>query len=201
MNEGMNYFWSTPIFKSTIKNKILLNDIINYILLKENNTDNNLPIDKISIFDDPFFNSFISEEILPAFETYFKKELNISLDNQNFSLNGWINGVDNKFQMPTHNHKGSHISAVFYLLTEEEKGGSLIINDPRFNSNRGYREIFNKWFESLYFKPKTGDIVMFPSFLYHGVQSFFGSVRLSMPVDLTIHGVKDKTELNIKNNE
>ena len=42
-------------------------------------------------------------------------------------------------------------------------------------------------FEKIKFAPSSGDVLIFPSFLYHNVETFNGKMRLAMPVDLTIH--------------
>jgi hypothetical protein len=41
-----------------------------------------------------------------------------------------------------------------------------------------------KWFKPLKLNPKTGDIVVFPSYLYHHVQTYNSNIRLALPVDL-----------------
>ena len=89
--------------------------------------------------------------------------------------------------MPKHNHSGSHLSAVFYLLCEEKNGGNIVLHDPRTNANRGYIDEFQSMFEKIKFTPSSGDVLIFPSFLYHNVETFNGKMRLAMPVDLTIH--------------
>ena len=70
---------------------------------------------------------------------------------------------------------------------EQDKGGSLVISDHRFNANRGYKDEYNKWFEPHTIIPCTGDVVLFPSFLYHNVETFYGKLRLAMPVDLILY--------------
>jgi hypothetical protein len=90
--------------------------------------------------------------------------------------------------MPLHNHSGSYLSAVFYLLCEEnDKGGEIVLQDPRFNANRGYKEEYNNWFNNEIMTPKTGQFIIFPSFLYHTVKTFYGKIRLAMPVDLILY--------------
>ena len=41
-------------------------------------------------------------------------------------------------------------------------------------------------FDDKRLEPKTGDVILFPSFIYHGVELFFGKLRISMPVDLVL---------------
>jgi hypothetical protein len=87
--------------------------------------------------------------------------------------------------MPVHNHAGSPISSVFYLMNEEQQaGGELVLMDPRHNANRGYQEQFKPMFENQYYAPKSGEFTMFPGFVYHHTLPFKGKIRLAMPVDL-----------------
>jgi hypothetical protein len=73
------------------------------------------------------------------------------------------------------------------ICEENNKGGELILQDPRFNANRGYKEEFNNWFNNETITPKTGQFIIFPSFLYHNVKTFYGKIRLAMPVDLILY--------------
>ena len=86
--------------------------------------------------------------------------------------------------MPYHNHRGSQLSLVYYVLSEKTETGSIHFTDPRHNANRGYDMKFLPWFEGLKLTVETGDLVVFPSFLYHYVSTYLGNVRIAIPVDL-----------------
>ena len=85
------------------------------------------------------------------------------------SHRAWLCGSGPNYTMRSHNHANSVVSFVFYFQAEE--GGDLILHDPRTNANRGYRAEFQEAFglKDIEWTPKSGDIVMFPSFLYHSV--------------------------------
>ena len=189
MNEGFNNLWPTIVLKDTIDNKSLLDDITNYTLIKYGQ-DNKVSADIKSknLFDDSYYDNFKEHIVLPAFEKYLQTNVDISLKDKKYSIRAWLTGYGVSYSMPKHNHSGSHLSAVFYLLSEDTHlGGSLVINDPRFNANRGYTPDFKKWFEKEMFLPKTGDILVFPSFAYHSVDTYYGKLRLAMPVDLILY--------------
>jgi hypothetical protein len=194
MNEGLNYMWPTPILKDTITDKGILDGVVNHIFSNYNSEQfkESLEMKDGNLFNDKYFITFKEKIVIPSFEKYIKLQ-NLNIE-KNFHTKAWITGgavntwiTNNKssYSMPTHNHSGSHLSAVFYLLCEEQnQGGGLIMHDPRHNANRGYISEFKDWFKSIKFSPKSGDIIIFPSFLYHNVEPFFGKIRLAMPIDL-----------------
>jgi len=182
----LNY-WPTPIMYERVDNKKLLDKTTEYILTAYNdNTSANI-LHK-NVLDDPELSKFRKEVIIPTFDKFYKQEFGFSVKEKKFMLRGWVTGYGISYAMQKHNHSGSHLSAVFYLLAEEqEKGGRLVISDPRFNANRGYKDEYLKWFEPHTLVPTTGDIIVFPSFLYHNVETFYGKLRLAMPVDLILY--------------
>jgi hypothetical protein len=189
MKEGFNNLWPTIILKDIIKDKPLLDDVTNYTLTKYG-LDNKISADikYQNLFDDNYYNKFRYNIVIPFFEKYLQENVGISLKDKKYTMRAWLTGYGVSYSMPKHNHSGSHLSAVFYLLSEDNHlGGSLVINDPRFNANRGYTPDFKKWFEKEMFNPKTGDILIFPSFTYHSVDTYYGKLRLAMPVDLILY--------------
>jgi len=188
MNYGMNQMWPTPILKGKMSNQKLIDNVINHILLKygqANKISSNV-LDE-NLFDDKYFNQFKNEIVLPSFYQFYNIEFNKKITS-NFSLRAWITGYGVNYAMPKHNHSGSHLSGVFYLISEDKtSGGKIVLSDPRFNANRGYKNDFSKWFNSEKYLPSSGDFIIFPSFLYHNVETFSGKLRLAIPVDLIIY--------------
>ena len=188
MKEGFNYCWPTPVFNGNVSNKVLLEKTSNYILSNygdEIKVKSNLINE--NILENKNLLEFKDNVIIPAFDEFYKKEFELSLKEKKYHLKAWITGKGFSYSMPLHNHSGSYLSAVFYLLSEDKHlGGSLVINDPRFNANRGYTPDFTSWFKKEIFTPKTGDILIFPSFTYHSVDTYYGKLRLAMPVDLIL---------------
>jgi hypothetical protein len=188
MIKGFNSLWPTVILQDEIADKLLLEEVTNYTILKYNQNNTVSAVMKgENLFDDSFYDKFKDEIVLPAFQKYLQKTSTVDLKKCKYDLRAWLTGYGVSYSMPKHNHSGSHLSAVFYLLSEDKQlGGSLVINDPRFNANRAYTPEFKKWFDKEIFLPKTGDILIFPSFVYHSVDTYYGKLRLAMPVDLII---------------
>jgi hypothetical protein len=178
--------WSTP-FLIMESDAEIRERFVSY-LLQEYDLFNSPSDIKVNILEDKSeeVQEFVSKVVKPAFEEFLNSSLNLSFsDWKGYSLNGWITGSGQDYSMIHHNHSGSQISAVFYLLAEDvDKGGKIVFTDPRQNANRGYDPKFSKWFNPLEIKAKSGDIVVFPSYLYHFVTTYQSNIRIALPVDL-----------------
>ncbi len=116
----------------------------------------------------------------------------------NWRMNAWANvnrqGQGNEF----HTHPGAYWSATYYVSdggagTEPDIGGEFEIQDPRgvgpamlapllaFSTASGQSVGANE-----VVVPKAGSLVMFPSWLSHGVRPYYGQdVRISIALNLT----------------
>jgi hypothetical protein len=117
---------------------------------------------------------------------YFDKYLNETLGHgidyySDHKLSAWVNRYSKNESMEYHTHSGSWLSAIFYLVTSDD--GELVLYDPRHFAARGYDMSFRKLFEQKIYKPVEGQLIMFPSFLYHSVRPT-SNFRLCVPVDL-----------------
>lgn len=139
--------------------------------------------------DHPDVVKFKQRVVYPAFNKFLQETIGKEIsDWSGHRMHGWIAGVGRDYSLSHHNHRGSQISAVFYLLCEERNvGGQITFTDPRQNSNRGYDQSFLPWFKDVRLTPESGDIVVFPSFLYHHVATYQSNMRLALPVDLFLH--------------
>ena len=113
------------------------------------------------------------------FTQYLSDIADISIDRYKYETVGWVNRYDN-VGMEYHTHAGAHLSSVMYLVAED---GDIVFHDPRSFASRGYDMNFRPLFEPIVHKPKAGEIVIFPSFLYHTVRNS-KEIRISCPIDL-----------------
>ncbi len=186
MNKGYNNLWPTDIFLGDI-NKHILDDVCQAILLETDIQNPGSTFQSFDILRDgaPVFQEFRDKVVWPAFENYLRS-WNINLEEfPDRRLRSWITGTQAGYMIPVHNHSGSTLSAVFYIMCEDkDRGGELVLVDPRANANRGFKDQFKPLFENKYYLPSTGEYIMFPGFLYHHTIPFTGNLRLAMPVDL-----------------
>jgi hypothetical protein len=187
MNPGFNELWPTTAYLGKIEDRQLLERVCNAIFVETDLTNPPNDFQKFDILRDgsAVFQEFRDNIVWPAFEKYLS-HWNINMyDFPERRVRAWITGSYPGYAMPVHNHSGSPISAVFYLMNEEQQtGGELVLMDPRHNANRSYQAQFKPLFENQYYTPKSGEFVMFPGFVYHHTLPFKGKLRLAMPVDL-----------------
>lgn len=186
VNMELDYAWPTAIGKGKFDSL----ELSQYLLMNYDLSNPKSEADGYNIFEDG--TSYISnfkEVALKAFNDYLQKTIrkNIS-DYGGYELKGWITGHGAPYNMSLHNHFGAHLSAVFYVLSEDKTGGGeIVFTDPRFNANRGYDMWFKDMFRDKVILPETGDYLIFPSFLYHYVLPYYSSLRIAVPVDLYLY--------------
>lgn len=191
MEIGLNNVWPTQILYGKLENlnnlELLVNDLLTEEIFQEVKeqklSENIFNIQKKSI------EKFKNEEVILSFNKYLNM---LGFNNkllENYQLKGWIVSSDRTKNMLYHNHSNCQYSAVFYLLsdTTENSGGEIVFHDPRTNANRCYDMRFSHLFESKKVTPKSGDFLIFPSYLYHHVNYSFSRKRLALAVDLFLY--------------
>lgn len=187
LKNGFNNLWPTTVLVDQVNDNILMEELLQEILtLKNDITGGISDTENIMKLNNPTIQKFKKQIIIPAFENYLKNVFDLTFEQYpDFRMNAWITGQVKGYGMPMHNHAGSQISGVFYLMAEEdESGGQIVFVDPRYNCNRGYDLNFKKPFNNIEHSPKSGQYLIFPSFLYHWVTYYHSQLRLAMPVDV-----------------
>ncbi len=183
LKSGLNYNWSTPIYKTSI-NCVELSSLLNQVM----NTEN------VSTPQSDFNDGSLTDRI-PLLKTlaeikyteFFKDALGMDLKDFDYGFKSWLTGSKNGYSMDIHNHSGAQFAAVFYLLAEEQdQGGELVIHDPRNNANRGFGSRLQHLFNPIEYIPTSGDVIIMPGYVYHSVRQFHSSLRLAVPVDMFI---------------
>jgi uncharacterized protein (TIGR02466 family) len=135
--------------------------------------------------------SFFTDKILEA-GNYIAEFLHWDMENLKLEIsNCWFN-VNGKFaQNRIHHHSNSLLSGVYYLLVPEpENSGNLFFIDPRSSAQQfipPYKER-TIWTASSIVAPlKTGTLLLFPSWLQHGVSTNLSEYeRISISFNLVV---------------
>lgn len=188
MELGFNNFWPTQILYKKFSDTELLSDMLNFAISNKNSSINSEISGGEGILNskDSIIKKFKDTEVIPAFQEYLKL-INVDIGMCEMDFRGWIAGDSGLYSSSYHNHGGASFSSVFYICCEEkDKGGEIVFHDPRTNANRGYLQICQPLFAPIDHSPNTGDILVFPSYLYHHVNTYFSKLRIAIPVDMFI---------------
>lgn len=188
LQTGVNNLWSTPISYHSINPRHYV-DLLNDALQVDLDTDQ---LAEIAGFDTPNVNKFEKEVIEPLFEQYLNINYNVSLkDYEQYFFQKWVGkGNAEVYATHHHNHRGSIVSAVFYPLADPTDPGPIVFIDPRTNANRGYYgEQFKAHFGDVIHRPVAGDLLIFPSHVWHYVYPS-SSLRIAIPFDLFVGKVR-----------
>jgi hypothetical protein len=165
--------WHTSIFYDNIGDQPIVDDLLDLI-------ENHCLADRCS-----FKNSYGNAEDIS--EEFFKSQHptvvefrecwvmpwvnNMLLETYNTVFNdiqlfGWVNYFKNNTCVTAHHHDNKLLTGCFYLKTYS-KGGHIIHYDPRFNFHMNNFHQRPESGTNIVHKPKKGDIVMFPCYVWH----------------------------------
>tara|TARA_Y100000590_G_scaffold339040_1_gene386440 strand:- start:6395 stop:7003 length:609 start_codon:yes stop_codon:yes gene_type:complete len=173
-------FFSTPVFHFTLENyEKLNNELEKYILnLKKKDekgqTKSNAGgwhSDNFDIVNDP-----VAKKFANVFEKYYKKviidEMGWKYDSNLTKMEAMWSIINKKGSFNIqHNHANAYLSSAYYVRYPENSG-VIKFYDPRDQKNIRYPKIKNYTELSaqiVEIKPKEGDLLIFPSYLYHSV--------------------------------
>ena len=180
MKPGFNQLYPTTVYLGRLKDSAIVADTCDAILAKPDLAalaNSNGAYDPL---DEPEFQDFRDQIVVPAFDSYLA---GIGVEGD-YRVKSWITGYSAYYDIAVHNHSGSHYTSIFYLYCSDvDRGGELIMLDPRTNANRGYLTK-QAQFKPTAYQPQTGEYIMFPSYMYHYTTTFTGSLRLALVVDL-----------------
>jgi len=101
----------------------------------------------------------------------------------------WLNCTRDGEYHHQHSHANSYVSGVFYIAADKEVDRIKFYkrNHPQIMLDPTKYNIFNS--ESWWYPVKTGDIILFPSSLEHGVDKKKGTnTRISLSFNVFIRG-------------
>ncbi|HEY9601661.1 MAG TPA: 2OG-Fe(II) oxygenase family protein [Allocoleopsis sp.] len=118
-------------------------------------------------------------KMIVQFISDYIAELNPNRNQVDVELFAWANILDKGGYHNVHTHPSSHLSGVYYINPGEPdpqnlNSGLIGFSDPR----DGASMIANSYLDygaSYQYKPETGMLLMFPSYLSHWVHPFTGN--------------------------
>lgn len=115
---------------------------------------------------------------------YLKQHWQVELPPEALYSQAWLRYTHEDRDLDIHNHNGAHLTGVFYI---EASDGDLVLADPRHGAGRGYpTAITETQFSNFHYHPRSGEFVLFPSYVYHHALMSPTALRMAMPIDFFI---------------
>lgn len=135
---------------------------------------------------------FIEESIKEYFEFIVKPQYEV----KPYITQSWLNYTKEGEFHHSHQHPNSYISGVFYVQADREKD-KIHFSRSRYSQIKVMSSKYDEWnSESWWFDVGTGDLLIFPSYLTHAVESVKGSTRISLSFNTFLKGyIGEDTEL------
>ena len=91
---------------------------------------------------------------------------------------GWIRTLSTKdhndFELHSDSHYGGQLVAVFQICGDEDCGGELVLYDPSWSNPQWVSDTKNKNCNTFIVPFKMGNLIIFPSNIWHKVNSYTG---------------------------
>lgn len=198
----------SPVYRTQIDKKLTEKELLvisNFAKDKHSNQGNNTSKDSYILNNNVF--SDLKKEFEKHINNYFDKVI-CPHPKQSITLyitQSWLNWTKTEEYHHRHKHGNSLISGVYYIDVDDE-------NDKiNFYKNSSYEQItleieenkFNEFNSTSWWLPvKTGELLLFPSSLEHGVEFVKSKkTRISLAFNVFIKGIlgnnERKTELDM----
>jgi len=182
MQYMIHSLFPTPIVKTNFNREFTLEELDIVFSEKKGHSVGNSSSNNRRILENPAFieikkfsqdclDLWVDKIIAPAYENSVKLKITQS----------WLNYTDKKGHHHLHYHPNSVISGVIYIQATEFKD-QIEFQNTDINPWHVHTERTNAFNSNLYHVPvKTGDVVLFPSTIYHGVPEVQGDkTRISL---------------------
>ena len=170
----------TPVFHFRVENYQKLNtELENYILNLRKKDEKGQKKSNAGGWHSQFFdlnNDNTAKKFAKISEEFYKKviinEMGWKYDSNKVKMEAMWSIINKKGSFNIqHNHANAYLSSAYYVRYPE-KSGSIKFFDPREQKNIRYPKIKNYTDISAVITeitPKEGDLLIFPSYLYHSV--------------------------------
>jgi len=186
----INIIFPQPVLKHNLGRTLYQSelDIVNYHKNKTYKNVGNITSLNTKIFDDNFLE--IKMVVEDTIDFYVKQIISPKDELSFYITQSWLNYTEPGEYHHQHEHPNSILSGVFYFNAEEEKDNITFYKS-------GYEQIYiesenwnlfnsKKWSIPI----KTGDIILFPSYLSHMVETTASAgTRVSLAFNVFARGI------------
>jgi uncharacterized protein (TIGR02466 family) len=197
----INGIFPTPIYMSKLDRELTKKELsfVDKSKLDHYKNDGNITSNDNYILNQKVFGS-LKEDLYLRVEDYFKKVLSYTDAVTPYITQSWLNYTETNQYHHKHQHPNSLVSGVFYVNCHEEFDKIKFFRNDYQTIKPEIKDwnLYNS--ETWWFTVKTGDIILFPSYLTHMVETKEGdNTRISLAFNVFIKGTignnKNLTEL------
>jgi len=199
----INNIFPTPVYTSRLDRKLTEEELlfIDKNKLNINRNENNTVSKNNYILNNKEFKN-LKEELDLRVQDYFNKIISPIDGITPYVTQSWLNYTEKNQSHHEHEHSNSIISGVFYIKCNKNIDSIKFIN-KKYDSIKIEVKEYNIWNStSLSLLVKTGDIILFPSWLTHMVETNQeDDTRISLAFNVFVKGTLGKatslTELKL----
>jgi len=200
----IHHLFPEPIYFSKLERAVTkeeLKTIDSYKAKSSNNTGNITSFNHY-VLEKKGLNN-LKKDLYKRVIDYFDKVVCSSNSIIPYITQSWLNYTETSQFHHRHTHSNSYISGVFYINADEKIDKVMFFKDAYVAVKLEVTQynMFNS--RSWWYAVKTGDILLFPSFLEHGVENKKGNnKRISLGFNVFLKGrigsLAKLTELTLK---
>ncbi|GAA4758781.1 hypothetical protein GCM10023264_29040 [Sphingomonas daechungensis] len=195
MSAKLLHFFPTPVIVDEVGDAEALNRELEPLILEQHKRDSGLKLSNRggwqSKRDFPRWSGTAGRRLLDHASAVASAHTGHRPDRPppQWTIDIWANvNTSGAFNMP-HVHGGSYWSCVYYVRAGEGEGGQLVLHDPRMPALRmhapGLRFRDSGPDVRTEIEPKSGLMVLFPAWLLHSVEPWFGEGnRISVAMNI-----------------
>jgi uncharacterized protein (TIGR02466 family) len=197
----INGIFPTPVYISKLDRELTKKELsfVDKSKLDFYKNDGNITSNDNYILNHKSF-SLLKEELDLRVQDYFDKVISPTDAVTPYITQSWLNYTETNQYHHKHAHPNSLVSGVFYINCHEELDKIKFFKEDYKTIKPEIKDwnLYNS--ESWWFPVKTGDVIMFPSYLTHMVETKEGdNTRISLAFNVFIKGTigdnKNLTEL------
>jgi len=187
-----------PVYVSTIGRALTKEELktINKYKKETNKNEGNITSNDNYVLENKTLKN-LKEDLRKKVIDYFDKVICTDNSITPYITQSWLNYTKANQFHHTHSHPNSYVSGIFYINADKkvdkikfykDNNSLLKLKTTKFN-------IFNS--DSWWYSIKTGDVILFPSSLRHGVDKKEGkNIRISLSFNVFLKGTMgDKHKL------
>jgi uncharacterized protein (TIGR02466 family) len=203
MKDTIHSLFPVPIYQTSLDRNFSTKE--NLFFNKQKNKTRKIEGNSVSlntyILEDPCLKQ-LKKELLNAVDKYYINIIDAKDKINPYITQSWLNYSNKGDYHHSHEHPNSLVSGVFYIKADEQKD-KITFHKNFYSTIKLRPKNYNLWNSLSWWIPvKSGDILLFPSYLNHSVETKEDNdIRISLAFNTFLKGSlgnnRDLSELNL----